>query len=122
MKKGQKLVRRAGHVKRIEPVDKVCQQLLPEEVYKQFGIASKLLLHPKDVPHIVLMEKETTINCEGKQQKRRDDSITLCELTKDSDPPEKLEKLINTVFSTNIEHMVKQVNDADRKSSEESIN
>ena len=35
--KGHKSVRRAGHVKRIEPVDKVCQQLSPEEVYKQFG-------------------------------------------------------------------------------------
>ena len=46
--KGHRSVRRAGHVKRIEPVDKVCQQLLPEEVYKQFGRASKLLLHPKD--------------------------------------------------------------------------
>ena len=32
--KGHRSVRRAGHVKRIEPVDKVCQQLPPEEVYK----------------------------------------------------------------------------------------
>ena len=103
-------------------MDKVCQQLPPEEVYKQFGRASKLLLHPKNVPHIILMEKEDTINREGEQQNRRDDNITLCELTKDLDPHEKLEKSINTVFSTNIEHMVKKVNDADSKSSEESIN
>ena len=34
--KGHKSVRRAGHVKRIDPVDKICQQLPPEEVYKQF--------------------------------------------------------------------------------------
>ena len=120
--KGHKSVRRAGHVKRIEPVDKVCQQLSPEEVYKQFGRASKLLLHPKAVPHIILMEKENTINRKDEQQSRRDDNITLCELTKDLDPHEKLEKLINTFFSTNIEHMVKKVNDVDSKSSKESIN
>ena len=41
--KGHKSVRRAGHVKRIEPVDKVCQQLPPEEVYKQFGRVSKIV-------------------------------------------------------------------------------
>ena len=35
--KGHRSVRRAGHMKRIEPVDKVCRQLPPEEVYKQFG-------------------------------------------------------------------------------------
>ena len=51
-KKGHKSLRRTGHVKKVEPVDKVCYQLLPEEVYKQFERASKLLIHPKDVPNI----------------------------------------------------------------------
>ena len=60
--KGHRSVRRAGHVKRIEPVDKVCQQLPPEEVYKQFGRTSKLLLHPKDMPDIKLVEEKETIN------------------------------------------------------------
>ena len=120
--KGHKSVRRAGHVKRIEPVDKVCQQLPPEEVYKQFGRSSKLLLHPKDVPHIVLMEKENTINREDEQQNKGDDSINLCELTKDPNKHKKLEKAINTVFSMNIKHMVKNENNADRKSSEELVN
>ena len=60
--KGHRSVRRAGYVKRIEPVDKVCQQLPPEEVYKQFGRTSKLLLHPKDMPDIKLMEEKETIN------------------------------------------------------------
>ena len=45
--KGHKSVRKAGHVKKVERVDKVCCQLLPEEVYKQFRRASKLLIHPK---------------------------------------------------------------------------
>ena len=79
--KGHKSVRRAGHIKRIDPVDKICQQLPPEEVYKQFGRASKLLLHPKDVPDIKLQEKEETINREI--QNEGEENTTLCELSTD---------------------------------------
>ena len=79
--KGHKWVRRAGHVKRIDPVDKICQQLPPEEVYKQFGRASKLLLHPKDVPDIKLQGKEETINHEI--QNEGEENTTLCELITD---------------------------------------
>ena len=79
--KGHKLVRRAGHVKRIDPVDKICQQLPPEEVYKQFGRASKLLLHPKDVPDIKLQGKEETINREI--QNEGEENTTWCELITD---------------------------------------
>ena len=35
--KGHKSVRHTGHVKKVEPVDKVCHQLPQEEVYKQYG-------------------------------------------------------------------------------------
>ena len=59
------------------------------------------------MPHIVLMEKENTINCEDEQQNKRDDSI---------------KKSINTVFSTNIEHMVNKESNVIRKSSKELIN
>ena len=52
--KGSKSVRRAAHVKRCEPVDKVVAQLPPQSVYEQYGRASKLLIHPKDVPAIPL--------------------------------------------------------------------
>ena len=52
--KGGKSVRRAAHVKRCEPVDKVVAQLPPQSVYEQYGRASKLLIHPKDVPAIPL--------------------------------------------------------------------
>ena len=75
------MVRRAGHVKRIDPVDKICQQLPPEEVYKQFGRASKLLLHPKDVPDIKLQEKEEMINREI--QNEEEENTTLCEMSTD---------------------------------------
>ena len=50
--KGSKSVRRAAHVKRCEPVDKVVAQLPPQAVYEQYGRASKLLIHPKDVPDV----------------------------------------------------------------------
>ena len=52
--KGNKSVRRAAHVKRCEPVDKMVVQLPPQVVYEQYGRASKLLIHPKDVPQIPL--------------------------------------------------------------------
>ena len=74
--KGHRSIRRTGHVKRIEPVDKVCQQLPPEEVYRQFGRASKLLLHPSDVPDVKFLEVEKRINRE-----KGNDKITICELT-----------------------------------------
>ena len=47
---GKVTVRRAGHIKPIEPQEKVIQQLPPAEVYSKFGRATKLLIHPKDVP------------------------------------------------------------------------
>ena len=50
--KGSKSVRRAAHVKRSEPVDKMVAQLPPQAVYEQYGRASKLLIHPKDVPEV----------------------------------------------------------------------
>ena len=50
--KGHKSVRRSGHVKPCHPAAKVCHQLPPREVYEQYGRTSKLLIHPKDVPHI----------------------------------------------------------------------
>ena len=52
--KGHKSVRRSGHVKPCHPAAKVCHQLPPREVYEQYGRTSKLLIHPKDVPHIPL--------------------------------------------------------------------
>ena len=52
--KGHKSVRRSGHVKPCHPATKVCHQLPPREVYEQYGRTSKLLIHPKDVPHIPL--------------------------------------------------------------------
>ena len=35
--RGHKSVRQTGHVKKVEPVNKVCHQLHPEEAYKKYG-------------------------------------------------------------------------------------
>ena len=113
-------MRRAGHVKRIEPVDKVCQQLPPEEVYGQFGRASKLLLHPRDVPDIKLLRREETINREIKNE--GEESTTLCELSEEMETPEKPEKSINKVFEANTMHMTRKKECTDEKNSEELIN
>ena len=52
--KGHKSIRRSGHVKPCHPAEKVCHQLLSQEVYEQYGRTSKLLIHPRDIPHIPL--------------------------------------------------------------------
>ena len=52
--KGNKSVRHAAHVKVCHPVDKMIDQLPPQTVYEQYGRTSKLLIHPKDVPCILL--------------------------------------------------------------------
>ena len=49
---GKVTVRRAAHVKQIEPIDKLVAQLPPAEAFNSFGRATKLLIHPKDVPEV----------------------------------------------------------------------
>ena len=39
-------------MKQIEPIDKVVAQLPPAEAFNSFGRATKLLIHPKDVPEV----------------------------------------------------------------------
>ena len=52
--KGHKSIRRSGHVKPCHPAEKVCHQFPSQEVYEQYGRTSKLLIHPRDIPHIPL--------------------------------------------------------------------
>ena len=49
---GHKSIRRSTHVKYIEPSEKVVQQLLSEQLLKNYGRSSKLLLAAKDVPDL----------------------------------------------------------------------
>ena len=50
--RGHKSIRRSAHVKYIEPSEKVVQQLPSEQVLKNYGRSSKLLLAAKDVPDL----------------------------------------------------------------------
>ena len=50
--RGHKSIRRSAYVKYIEPSEKVVQQLLSEQVLKNYGRSSKLLLAAKDVPDL----------------------------------------------------------------------
>ena len=81
----------------MEPVDKVCHQLPPKEVYQLFGRASKLLIHPKYIPDIKLLIPKKTIN-------RKEDTAEVNEViirNKNVDgqqtSSDKSEKSINTV-------------------------
>ena len=101
--KGNKSLRRAAHVKVCQPVDKVIDQLPPQMVYEQYGRVSKLLLHPKDVPHIPfhLFDERQQATEEGEKD------INMLEL---NDPPDEsksrtwmcraTEKLCNGEVST----------------------
>ena len=50
--RGHKSVRRSAHVKYIAPSEKVVKQLLSEQLLKNYGRSTKLLLVPKDIPDL----------------------------------------------------------------------
>ena len=50
--KGNKLVRRSAHIKKIDPAEKVIQQLPPREVLENYGRSVKLLISAKDIPDV----------------------------------------------------------------------
>ena len=50
--RGHKSVRRSAHVKYIAPSDKVIKQLPSEQVLKNYGRSSKLLIAEKDIPNV----------------------------------------------------------------------
>ena len=51
-KRGHKSIRRSAHVKYIEPSEKVIKQLPSEQLLKNYGRSSKLLLAAKDIPDL----------------------------------------------------------------------
>ena len=51
-KRGHKSVRRSAHVKYIAPSEKVVNQLPGEEVVKNYGRSTRLLLASKDIPEL----------------------------------------------------------------------
>ena len=66
--RGHKSVRRSAHVKYIAPSEKVVKQLPSEQVLKNYGRSSKLLLAEKDIPDLhfdVMNVKEKKETSEG---------------------------------------------------------
>ena len=57
--RGHKSIRRSAHVKYIAPSEKVVKQLPSEQVLKNYGRSSKLLLAEKDIPDLQFDVKET---------------------------------------------------------------
>ena len=68
--RGHKSVRRSAHVKYIEPSEKVEKQLPTEEMVKNYGRTSKLLLAEKDIPDLHFDVKDN-----------RDSPVDVVELT-----------------------------------------
>ena len=69
--RGHKSVRRSAHVKYIAPSEKVVKQLPSEQVLKNYGRSSKLLLAVKDIPDLhfdVMNVKEKKKNIRGNRR------------------------------------------------------
>ena len=69
-KRGQKSVRRSAHVKYIDPGEKVEKQLPSEQVVKNYGRSSKLLLAVKDIPdlHFDIKDKKEKVTHQSRQR------------------------------------------------------
>ena len=63
-----KSIRRSAHVKYIEPSEKVIQQLPSEQVLKNYGRSSKLLLAAKDIPDLQFDAAEVKEKCDSSER------------------------------------------------------
>ena len=80
--KGHKSLRRSAHVKYIVPSEKVIQQLPSEQVVKNYGRSTNLLLAPKDIPDLHF---DITDTKEKGDSPKRTDVMEIMEVnTKDS--------------------------------------
>ena len=74
-------MRKAGHIKHVEPRDKAVEQLPAVEVFNKFGRAAKLLIHPKDVP-VVKFPEIVSESCEPSQPSEQTEMADVKELQK----------------------------------------
>ena len=80
---GKVQVRRRGHIKKIDPVDKVISLLPSTEDYQKFRRKTKLLIHPDNIP-------DTNISLPSRKQ--TETSTEYSEISENyQDPREKLE-------------------------------
>ena len=111
-KQGHKSVRRSSHVKNIAPSEKVVKQLPSEQVLKNYGRSSKLLLAEKDIPDLyfdVMDAKQ-----KNKTSERTDVivimSVDTKENTQNSDSREHSRNLLESVAGGAPDRMNQQEN------------
>ena len=96
--RGHKSVRRSAHVKYIKPSKKVVKQLPSEQVLKNYGRSSKLLLAEKDIPDLHFDVVETKEK--GKSLERADvmeiTNLDTKESTQNSDSREQSRNLLQS--------------------------
>ena len=97
--RGHKSIRRSAHVKYIVPSEKVVKQLPSEQVLKNYGRSSKLLLAEKDIPDLHFDVTETKEK--GKPSERADVmeimNVDTKESAKNSDSREHSRNLLESV-------------------------
>ena len=77
---GKVQVRHRGHIKKIDPVDKVISLLPSMEDYQKFGRKTKLLIHPDNIPDtnfLLPSRKQTEVTTE--ESKISENYQDLCE-------------------------------------------
>ena len=80
--RGHKSIRRSAHVRYIAPSEKVVKQLPSEQVLRNYGRSSKLLLAEKDIPDLHFDVAETKEK--GKPLEREDVMVIMNVDTKES--------------------------------------
>ena len=97
--RGHKSIRRSAHVKYIAPSEKVVKQLPSEQVLKNYGRSSKLLLAEKDIPDLHFDVAETKEK--GKPSERADVmeimNVDTKESIQNSDSRQHLRNLLKSV-------------------------
>ena len=106
-KRGHKSIRRSAHVKYIAPSEKVVKQLPNEQVLKNYGRSSKLLLAEKDIPDLHFDISETKEK--GKPLERADVmeimNVDTKESAQNSDSREHSRNLLESVAGGALDRM-----------------
>ena len=95
--RGHKSIRRSAHVKYIAPSEKAIQQLPSEQVLKNYGRSTKLLLAPKDIPDLQFDAAERKEN--GDSSERTQVMVIMnvdTEHTQNSDSRERSRNLLES--------------------------
>ena len=110
--RGHKSVRRSAHVKYIAPSEKVVKQLPREQVLKNYGRSSKLLLAEKDIPdlHFEVMNPKEKNNTSERTDVMVIMNVDTKESTQNSDSREHVRNSLKSVAGGAQDQMNQQEN------------